>query len=260
MPKIRRAFLLAAVGLAGASLAGAPLSAQKPPKSGLEVLQRMHDAYAGKWFQTLAFSQQTTRYDSAGTPHVSSWYERLRQDASRGTQLRIDIGDPADGNLYLFTADSTWVVRGGKLVRAVDHGNEFLPLIEGVYVQPVSRTARELRAMGFDLDRVAAASWEGRPAWVIGVSAPGDSSAPQFWVDRQRNIVVHALFPASPGRPALDVRLDGYVRLAGGWLATRIIMSADGKPLQTEKYSEWKAGVDLPAKLFDPGQWPPEKP
>ncbi len=252
MPVTRCVLLLAA-----ASLAAAPLAAQTPTPSGVAVLKRMHDAYAGRWYRTLAFAQKTTRYDSAGTPHVSSWYERLRHDAARGTQLRIDIGDPADGNLILFTADSTWRVQGGRLTNAVAHGNEFLPLIEGVYVQPVERTARELRAMGFDLDRVARATWQGRPAWVVGVSAPGDSSAPQFWVDRQRNVVVHALFPASAGRPALDIRLDGYVRLQGGWLATRVAMSAGGRPVQNEEYSKWKAGMDLPAGLFDPAQWPP---
>ena len=50
----------------------------------------------------------------------------------------------------------------------------------------------------------------------------------------------------------MDIRLDGYVQLAGGWLATKVAMTVDGAPLQTEEYSEWKANVELAPALFDP--------
>src|SRR6476620_1534568 len=109
--------LLAATATAGA---------QSTPKSGTEVLQRMHDAYAGKWYRTLTFVQKTTRYNKDGTTAVSTWFERLRQVDPTTTQLRIDIGDPAVGNGMLYTADSTWRVRGGKISATQGSGNEFL--------------------------------------------------------------------------------------------------------------------------------------
>ena len=59
--KIRLATL--AIVLAANATAGA----QATPKSGTEVLQRMHDAYAGKWYRTLTFVQKTTRYGKDGT-------------------------------------------------------------------------------------------------------------------------------------------------------------------------------------------------
>jgi hypothetical protein len=63
------------------------------------------------------------------------------------------------------------------------------------------------------------------------------------------------LLAPAPGTGALDIRLDGYVPLAGGWLATKVAMSANGAPLQTEEYSEWKANVELAPALFDPATW-----
>src|SRR5690348_7703532 len=82
-------------------------SAQSTPKSGEEVLQRMHDAYAGKWYRTLTFVQKTTRYRGDGTTNVSTWFESLEHSAPGATRLRIDIGDPSAGNGMLYTADST---------------------------------------------------------------------------------------------------------------------------------------------------------
>ena len=110
---------------ATATCAGAPLAAlgaQSVPKSGAEVFQRMHDAYAGKWYKSLTFMQKTTQRRQNGTDTVSTWYESLRQNGN-ATQLRIDIGDPTAGNGVLYTADSLWGVRGGKLTRASAGGN-----------------------------------------------------------------------------------------------------------------------------------------
>ena len=65
---------LATLAIVLASTAGA----QSTPKSGTEVLQRMHDAYAGKWYRTLTFVQKTTRYGKDGAPNVSTWFVRNR--------------------------------------------------------------------------------------------------------------------------------------------------------------------------------------
>ena len=229
------------------------VTAQKTP-TGTEVLRRMHDAYAGKWYKTLTFRQTTTQYPQTGEPRIATWVESLRQDDARGTLLRIDLGDPALGNVALYSADSTWVVRGGKLVRTAGHGNEFLPLIEGVYMQPVDKTAAQLRAMAFNIDRVADGNWEGRPVWIVGATSPTDSTSSQFSVDKERNIVLHAKLAQNPNTPPLDIRLDNYVQLAGGWLATKISMTIGGRPVQMEEYADWQANIDVPAKLFDASQ------
>lgn len=247
MKRFIGSFALVAV----ASAAGA----QQAPTSGREVLQRMHDGYSGKWYKTLTFKQQTTQWRQDGSQNVSSWFESLRYAPGVGAQLRIDMGDPAAGNGVVYTADSTWVVRGGKLTATRPQGNEFLPLIEGVYLQPVERTLRELAGTGIDFGKVGAARWENRPAWIVGATSAADSTLPQFWVDTERNVVVRMILVPAPNTPVMDIHLDRYVPLAGGWLATKIEMYVGGKPRQFEEYSDWRAGMDLPDSLFDPMRW-----
>jgi hypothetical protein len=231
-----------------------PLAAQSPA-SGREVLQRMHDAYAGKWYSTLRFVQKTTRYGTGGAPTFQTWYESLRHTPDGLTQLRIDLGDPAAGNGVLYTADSSWVFRGGALRAARPEGNEFLPLIEGVYLQPVDATMKQLATTRVDMSRVMYGTWEGRPASVIGVVSPADSVSPQIWVDDERNVVVRMLLRPTPSSPPMDIHLGDYVQVGDGWLATKVAMTVDGKPVQTEDYADWKVGMPLPADLFTTRTW-----
>src|SRR5436190_11955335 len=104
------------LAIAGSCVIAAPVAAQSTPKTGVEVLQRMHDAYAGKWYKTLTFAQKTTIRRRDGKDTVVTWHESLRFTNERGTQLRIDQGDLSAGNGVLYTADSSWIVRAGKLV------------------------------------------------------------------------------------------------------------------------------------------------
>lgn len=240
----------AAAALVACLAAGA--GAQSAPATGAQVLQRMHDAYAGKWYHTLTFRQKTTAYRD-GQPAVSNWYESLRHTPQTGTQLRIDMGALADGNGVLYTADSSWVVRGGKLTAARAVGNEFLPMIEGVYVQPVERTLREIAHTNVDMSKVSSGTYDGRPVWVVGALAPSDSTSPQFWVDKERNVVVRMIMGVA-ARP-MDVHLDKYEPAGNGWLATKVEMYSRGAPLQIEEYSDWKTGMTLAPALFDPATW-----
>ena len=48
--------------------------AQATPATGRDVLQAMHDAYAGKWYSTLTFIQKTTRKTADGKDTVATWY------------------------------------------------------------------------------------------------------------------------------------------------------------------------------------------
>ncbi|MEO5800804.1 MAG: hypothetical protein ABIZ70_01600 [Gemmatimonadales bacterium] len=238
--------------LALALVIATPLSAQqaKLPKNGTEVLERMRAKYAGKWYPTLEFAQKTTLYRASGT-REEAWHERLWQSPTRGTLLRIDQGDSTLGNYTINTADSGYSVRGGKLMRAGGDGNFFLPLIEGVYVQPVERTVKDLASTKIDLGRVREESWQGEPVWVVGASDASDTTAVQFWVEPKRMVVVRVLIVLAAGQPPLDVHLEQYVATGGGWLATRIQMFMNGKPVQMEEYSDWKTGHSINATVFE---------
>ena len=241
---------------AAAVMVAHSLDAQQP-RDGTAVLERMRAAYAGKWYHSLTFVQKTTvtRTDSTKnvTKSVTTWYESLRHTSAAGVQLRIDVGDPTAGNGVLYTADSSWRFRDGKLVSANANGNDFLPLIEGVYVQPLERTVREVKKMNVDLSKVRAGRWRDRDVWVVGAASASDTTSPQFWVDQQRNVVVRAIVKYPPS--VLDISLDGYVTVGPAMLATKIVMSTGGKVIQEEEYSDWKTDIDLPASLFDITNW-----
>jgi len=239
--------------LFAAAIIAAPSVNAQQPKDGNAVLERMRAAYAGKWYHSLTFVQKTTVTRPDSTKNVSTWYESLRH-TSAGVQLRIDVGDPAAGNGVLYTADSSWRFRDGKLTAATANGNEFLPLIEGVYVQPLERTVREVKKMSVDLSKVRAGRWRDRDVWVVGAASASDTTSPQFWVDQQRNVVVRAMVNMSP-TSVLDILLDGYVTVGPAMLATKIVMSTGGKIVQEEEYSDWKTDIDLPASLFDITNW-----
>ena len=224
-------------------------------RSGREVLDAMRTAYDGKWYHTLTFTQKTTLRGADGTERVQTWYEALRHTSASGTQLRIDVGDLKDGNGVIYTADSLWRVRSGKLAGATADGNVFLPLIEGVYVQPVDRTVRELAPTQVDMSKVYQGTWQGRPAWVVGASSAADTASPQFWVDTQRKVVTRMILAPVPSRPPMDIHLDGYERAGNGWLATKVTMYVGGVVQQSEEYSNPKVGGELDAMLFDPAKW-----
>jgi len=225
----------------------------RPPAAGREVLESMHRAYAGRWYTTLTFVQSTSRKDAQGRDTVETWFESLRHTPDAGTELRIDRGAPAAGNGVLYTARRTRVFRAGALVADRDGGNALLPLIEGVYLQPVTRTVEELAPTGVDWSRpVVEGRWEDRPVWIVGASSRDDIRAPQIWVDVERKVVVRALLVPVPGAPFMDVRIGRFVPLGAGWLGTRCEFLVDGKLDQLEDYADWKAGGDLAPALFEP--------
>lgn len=248
---IRSTLALVMVALA-ACASTPPARPGSDPSDGRALLTRMHDRYAGKWFRTMTFVQRTTQRRPDGTEQVTTWYE-----AQRGPRLRIDIGDPALGNGALYTADSLYVVRGGKVPRSMAEGNPFLPLIVSVYLEPVAVTVAQLAPYRIDLSRIHVQDWEGTPTYVVGASSPSDTTSPQFWVEKDRLIVTRFLLPLvpSPENRNQDVRLENNVPLGGGWLATRVRMLDKGAPMQTEEYSDWRADVDLPESFFQVEHW-----
>ncbi len=186
---------------ASAGLARAQQTVAKDPQDGRAVLERMHAKYDGHWYSSMAFVQKTTTVRPDGARDSATWYESLKGPSL----LRIDIGSPAQGNGVIFTADSTWVFRNGALARAAAEGNPFLPVIMGVYLQPVDRTVRELAHHGVDVSKFYRGTWQEQPVFVVGASATADSTSPQFWVDPKRLVAVRMLLPASPGQPTMDI-------------------------------------------------------
>jgi len=236
------------------ALAALASTARAQTSSGRAILEKMNATYSGKWYRTLTFVQKTTMFRPGVPERVQTWLESLRYTPAHGVQLRIDSGDLTAGNGSLSTADTTWIVRNGALAQTRPGGNEFLPWIEGVYVQPLDVTERQVKAMGVDLQKTRKGTWRGRPVTVLGAVVADDTTHSQAWIDDERQVIVRMIV-ADSAAPRLDVSLDDYVRVGGGWLETKVDIYVDGVLRQREEYSDWKADVPLADALFDPAQW-----
>ena len=244
-PVRRYALVLAAFAMTAGQADGQGNSAQP----GVAALERMKRTYEGKWYRTLTFVQRTIVTRAESTPDTATWYESLSGPA----RLRIDMGSPSAGNGALFTADTTWSVRNGSLARTSPSGNPFLPLIMGVYLQPVSETVRQLGLFGFDVSKATAGTFEGRAVTIVGTDSPSDSTSAQFWIEDERQVVVRVRGRAR-GTGGADVHVGGYERVGDAWLGTRV--SIVGPTVsQIEEYSDWKVGIPLSEDLFDVTKW-----
>ena len=243
---------VAALLLAGCVHAPSPSPAPQLPRDGTELVTRMHDRYAGRWYNTVTFTQTTTQHLPDGTERVSTWHEALRAPGI----LRIDIGAPADGNVVIYTRDSSYRVRGGKLIRAEPDANPFMPFVATMYHVPVAETLGELARWKFDLSRIRADTLDGRLTWVVGARDAADTTSPQFWVDAERMVATRIILAPEAMAPGMDIALGAYQPLGGGWIATDVDIRMAGKSIQREQYADLRANVDLPSSMFDPHQWP----
>ena len=235
-----------------ALVVAASSAAAQAPQDGRALLDRMRTAYVGKWFKTVTFTQRTIQTRN-GITDTTTWYEALKAP----DRLRIDIGNPKNGNGVVYTADSLYVVRAGQVTRTVAVGNQFLPFVMGVYVQPLDTTLRQIQPYNFDLTSLYSTSWHGRPTYVAGAQSAADTTSPQFWIDQERLVVVRMILAMSPNAPTevTDIRLDDYRPVAGGWLAVSVAIVRDGQVIQKEDYADWRGNVDLSPDFFVAETW-----
>ena len=238
------------IALLSLSLAGAPV-AGGPPANGTEVLQRMYDAYAGKWYKTLTFVQKTSYPDA----RVETWYEA----AEIPGKLRIDVAPLDSMKTILFRSDSIYQYEQGKITQSREMIHPLMVLGFDVYAQPVSESAAKLKALGFDLSGVREDTWQGRKSWVVGTIKP-DSLSREFWVDQERLVFVRMIQSAprknTPGKQNIgEIQFNKYEKLGGGWIAIEVAFYNNGERVQMEEYADVKLNPELQPGLFDPGEW-----
>jgi len=224
-------------------LTGLPLAAQAP-RTGEDLISRMHDRYAGKWYRTLTFTQRTVR---PGRPD-QTWYEA----AMIPGRLRIDVAPIDSANAFMFVGDSVYSYRAGQPRPARRDRNLLLTLGFDVYGQPPATTIKQLKEEGIDLSRLRSGTWQDRPVWIVG-AAEGDSLSNQFWVDKDRLLFVRLLqqVPTQSGKGTLEAQFNRYQPLEGGWIAMNVIAKVDGKVVQEEDYSDARANTPLPDSLYN---------
>jgi len=223
--------------------------AEPKPTTGADVIRMMHDKYDGKWYRTATFTQRTIRPDVP----VEIWYEALAVPGS----LRIDIAPLTGQNVLLFHDDSIYRYAGGELKMSRPFVHPLLLLGFDVYAQPTDKTIAALSALGYDMTKLHADSWQGRKVWVVG-AVSGDTASKQFWIDQDRLVFVRSLGPHPQKAGVLtEVQFNKYVTLGKGWIETEVLFLEDGKLVTTEEYHDPVADPvpPLDPAIFLPGPY-----
>ena len=228
----------------------------QPPRSARELLQAMHDRYAGKWYRTLSFTQHNTATHPDGTQEHSTW----REYATLPGRLRIDFLPADSGQGYIFRSDSIYVFKHDSLLSAGPFIHPLLVLGFDVYFNAVDSTAAKLAKVPFDLSVMREDTWQGRPVWVVG-AAKGDLHHSQFWVDQERLVFVRMLQPGQRDTASTSESIfDTYQPLAGTWVSPRVAFSLNGKPVWLEEYVDLVANAPLDGAIFDPAKFAVARP
>jgi outer membrane lipoprotein-sorting protein len=248
------AVMLAASGCVSFS-SGTP-SAPPPPTTGAEVVQRMYAKYEGKWFQTLQFTQENTRYLSNGRTEQSQWKEYLLVPG----RLRIEFLPVTGGNGAIYADGNVYSFEGSKLARTAAQVNILLVLTADVYAQPTTSTIRQLTALGVDFTKMRRDTWNGRSVYVVGGTASTDLGSPQFWVDADTWVVHRVIERPAQGsaqlpRPATEYRLGDYRVLSGVPVVHEIVFLRDGQQFFREQYTDVQLNTAIDARLFSSSQW-----
>lgn len=232
-------------------LAPVALSAQAAPKTGLDALKRMHDAYATTWYHTLTAVRTTKSYGPGQRPSAQLWFESR---AAPGL-LRYEMG-VRGGSVFgvIRSPDSSFVFNHGAVVQRTGGSNALIVLTMGVYLQDPAKTAAQLRDSHIDLTKVSSAVVEGTPVWIVGATSAADTTSPQFRVEVQRLLLLRLIDRPGDVIRTFDTHLDDYRQVGKGWLATRVTTSPSRSSRQQEVYSDWVVDPPLSPDLFDPAK------
>jgi hypothetical protein len=227
---------------------GAPAPAQSiSVNDGESLIRAMHARYVGRWYKDITFNQTTTLLAQAGQNNSQAWYVAV---AAPGKQ-RIDYVNPDLGNGILQRAESTYVFSGGRVVRASDGWSDLLLLTQDVYIQPPEVTISILRSLGYQMSRIRTSSFDGRTVYVIGSTTVADSSSRQFWVERERMVLVRIREKRAEGQYS-DIRLGDFIKAGEGWIAKQTYQLQNGMPRLHQQIAGVKTDTSLNPDLFEP--------
>jgi hypothetical protein len=192
--------------------------------------------------------QKTTNIDKDGNRKVETWFEAMALPGS----LRIDFTPVKDGNGILFTNSQIYVFKNGKVDTNQPYVHPLMVLGFDIYGMQQNDAIEKLKGLKFDLSIFREDTWQGRPVYVVGAKA-GDTHSAQFWIDKKNLYFVRMIRPAGKdGTQTQEIQFNSYVKLGGGWMSPEVVFLVDNKVVTIEEYSDLRANVNLPDKLFDP--------
>ena len=214
---------------------------------GESLIRAMHARYVGQWYKEITFHQTTTLLAQTGANNNQTWYVAI---AAPGKQ-RIDYVNPDLGNGILQRAESTYFFSGGRAMRASAGWSDLLLLTQDVYVQAPEVTISILRSLGYQLSRLRTTSFDGRTAYVVGSTSVSDSSSKQFWIERERMLLVRLREKRGEGQFS-DIRMGDFIKAGDAWIAKQTYQFMNGMPRLHQQIAGVKTDTPLNPDLFEP--------
>jgi len=216
------------------------------------IVGAMREKYSGKYFRTLTFLQNNTRYTTTGEEQKSQWFEHVEAPG----KLRI---------AFLPAAQKSGLVQVGESVASFDNGmridfrpsvNPLLLLTVDAYSAPAASLMRSLDSLGVDTQIVRTDEWQGRPVYVVGAK-PGDTTSTQVWIDAEHLRLARFLQRVGRGERAMlsEIRVLNYREIEGYQIPTEILTLRNGRPVWREQRTDIRLNADLPANVFDQALW-----
>jgi hypothetical protein len=216
-----------------------------PADDGEAIIRALHARYGSVWHRTQTFVQKTTFPNG----RVDTWYEAIELPG----KLRIDVAPISGGRTLLFRNDSLYQFGAGTLRGKSPYVHSMMVLLGDMYVDDPSRTIARLKAQHFDLSKHHESTWDGRPAVVIGATV-GDTVSNQFWLDKERMVVVR-MIEKLPDNRRFEAHFSGHQQHGASWVESRIAFIIDGKADQLEEYHDVRTRVTHEPGLFDPDNY-----
>jgi hypothetical protein len=220
--------------------------------SAAQLVAEMRERYDGKWYKTLTFLQNNTRYTSDGREEKSQW---TKYQSIPG-KLRIEFLPRSSGSGIIFSNGRSYTFEGGTRIDSRGQIHPLVLLTGDVYVLPASVTLRRLDSLGVNRSRFRVDRWEGKRVYVVGAAA-GDTLSSQLWVDADRLLLVRWIEAQGSGarRTASDTRLGAYRNIDGHAIPTEMTVYRGGRPVFKEVYADVRVNVAFSPSLFEPARW-----
>ncbi len=262
---LRSLSVITVLGSAACSSVLPPVSEEPKPEepavtndtSARDLINEMHDRYAGNWYRTLRFTQTNTFYTQSGGEQKSRWVQNL----SVPGRLRIDFEPLSAKSGLLILNNRVTTFDNGRRVDSRRSIQAILTLTADVYAIPASITLRRLDSLRIDLDKLRTDKLDGKRVYVVGAEE-GDMESNQIWIDADRLLLVRLIQAEKRGERTVvtDTKVGEYKDVDGFPIAHEFVSTRDGKPYFREEYEDVRVNAELPPGIFDPSRWSSVRP
>jgi hypothetical protein len=220
--------------------------------SSAELFQAIRARYGGRWYSTLSFTGENTRWTTTGRATTGRWAEYL----SVPGRLRIEFLPWSNQSGVLFEGGEVHTFDNGRRIDSRSQAHPLLILMADIYALAPDAGLAALRNLGVPTQRFRETTWRGRRIYVVG-GERGDTTSTQAWFDAEGLVPVRWIQRETrDGQTSVgDTRLGNYRRVGGYPIPHEITGFRDGRRVLREVYTNVKVNPPLSAQLFDPARW-----